>query len=100
MLFDPTCVGWAVGKPSGRGMLQGWFLLNDERDAKVKRLAAKIDRVLVDAPCSGFGTLRRNPDLKWRQTSAAIDELAAKQARIRNPAASLVKPGGSRVYAT
>jgi 16S rRNA (cytosine967-C5)-methyltransferase len=39
-----------------------------ERDDRIKRLAGKIDRVLVDAPCSGLGTLRRNPDLKWRQT--------------------------------
>jgi 16S rRNA (cytosine967-C5)-methyltransferase len=76
------------------------FLLNDERDTKVKRLAGKIDRVLVDAPCSGFGTLRRNPDLKWRQSSAGIDELAAKQARILKSAGSLVKPGGRLVYAT
>jgi 16S rRNA (cytosine967-C5)-methyltransferase len=76
------------------------FLLNDERDTKVKRLAGKIDRVLVDAPCSGFGTLRRNPDLKWRQTPEAIDELAAKQTRILKSAASLVKPGGRLVYAT
>jgi len=76
------------------------FLLNDERDTKVKRLAGKIDRVLVDAPCSGFGTLRRNPDLKWRQTEEGIDELAAKQTRILKSAASLVKPGGRLVYAT
>ena len=47
-----------------------------ERDAKVKRLAGKIDRVLVDAPCTGFGTLRRNPDLKWRQTPQDLAELA------------------------
>ena len=42
-------------------------LIDSEHDAKIKRLAGKIDRVLVDAPCSGLGTLRRNPDLKWRQ---------------------------------
>jgi 16S rRNA (cytosine967-C5)-methyltransferase len=75
-------------------------LIEDERDNHVKRLAGKIDRVLVDAPCSGFGTLRRNPDLKWRHTARAIDELAAKQARILAGAASLCKPGGRLVYAT
>jgi len=71
-----------------------------ERDVKVKRLAEKIDRVLVDAPCTGFGTLRRNPDLKWRQTPADVAELGAKQARILAAAATLVKPGGRLVYAT
>jgi 16S rRNA (cytosine967-C5)-methyltransferase len=71
-----------------------------ERDERVKRLAGKVDRVLVDAPCSGLGTLRRNPDLKWRQLPKAIDELAAKQATILASAARLVKPGGRLVYAT
>lgn len=71
-----------------------------ERDAKVKRLAGKIDRVLVDAPCTGFGTSRRNPDLKWRQTPRDLAELAAKQARILAAASALVKPGGRLVYAT
>jgi 16S rRNA (cytosine967-C5)-methyltransferase len=66
----------------------------------VKRLAGKIDRVLVDAPCTGFGTLRRNPDLKWRQTPEDLRELAAKQARILDAASTLVKPGGRLVYAT
>ncbi len=71
-----------------------------ERDDRVKRLAGKIDRVLVDAPCSGLGTLRRNPDLKWRQSPAAIDELVAKQTAILASAARLVKSGGRLVYAT
>ncbi|MDM0043476.1 RsmB/NOP family class I SAM-dependent RNA methyltransferase [Variovorax dokdonensis] len=71
-----------------------------ERDERVKRLAGKIDRVLVDAPCSGLGTLRRNPDLKWRQSPQAIEELTAKQAAILQSAARLVKPGGRLVYAT
>ncbi|MEO7095632.1 MAG: RsmB/NOP family class I SAM-dependent RNA methyltransferase [Polyangiales bacterium] len=71
-----------------------------ERDPKVKRLAGKIDRVLVDAPCTGFGTLRRNPDLKWRQTPQDLAELTAKQARILDAAAGLLKPGGRLVYAT
>jgi 16S rRNA (cytosine967-C5)-methyltransferase len=68
--------------------------------ARAKRLAGKLDRVLVDAPCSGFGTLRRNPDLKWRHGPEAVAELAAKQRRILAAAAQLVKPGGRLVYAT
>ena len=75
-------------------------LISNERDPKLKRLAHKFDRVLVDAPCSGLGTLRRNPDLKWRQTPMDIAELTAKQARILEAAAKLVKPGGRLVYAT
>ena len=71
-----------------------------ERDERIKRLAGKIDRVLVDAPCSGLGTLRRNPDLKWRQSPQALIELQAKQRAILASAARLVKPGGRLVYAT
>jgi 16S rRNA (cytosine967-C5)-methyltransferase len=71
-----------------------------ERDDRVKRLSGKIDRVLVDAPCSGLGTLRRNPDLKWRQTPQALAELEVKQLAILNSAARLLKPGGRLVYAT
>ena len=71
-----------------------------ERDERVKRLAGKIDRVLVDAPCSGLGTLRRNPDLKWRQSPKALEELTAKQGAILASAARLVKSGGRLVYAT
>ncbi len=71
-----------------------------ERDDRIKRLAGKIDRVLVDAPCSGLGTLRRNPDLKWRQSPKAVEELQAKQTAILASAARLLKPGGRLVYAT
>lgn len=74
--------------------------IESERDIKVKRLAGKMDRVLVDAPCSGLGTLRRNPDLKWRQTPEGVAELTVKQASILAAAARLVKPGGRLVYAT
>jgi 16S rRNA (cytosine967-C5)-methyltransferase len=74
--------------------------IDSERDARIRRLAGKLDRVLVDAPCSGLGTLRRNPDLKWRQTPQAIAELGLKQAAILASAATLVKPGGRLVYAT
>jgi len=72
----------------------------NENDAKVKRLRGKIDRVLVDAPCTGLGTLRRNPDLKFRQTVEGIAELNAKQRSILAAAAGLVKPGGRLVYGT
>jgi 16S rRNA (cytosine967-C5)-methyltransferase len=75
-------------------------VLSGDNDARAKRLAGKIDRVLVDAPCSGFGTLRRNPDLKWRHGPPAIEELAHKQLRILRSAARMVKPGGRLVYAT
>ena len=71
-----------------------------ERDERVKRLSGKMDRVLVDAPCSGLGTLRRNPDLKWRQDAKAVDEMALKQASILASAARLLKSGGRLVYAT
>jgi 16S rRNA (cytosine967-C5)-methyltransferase len=71
-----------------------------ERDDRIKRLTGKIDRVLVDAPCSGLGTLRRNPDLKWRQSPASVRELNAKQSAILAAASRLLKPGGRLVYAT
>jgi 16S rRNA (cytosine967-C5)-methyltransferase len=76
------------------------MLLAHEHDARLKRLAGKADRVLVDAPCSGLGTLRRNPDLKWRQTPAAITEMTGHQQAILDAAAKLVRPGGRLVYAT
>ena len=75
-------------------------LIQNENDSKIKRLAGKVDRVLVDAPCSGLGTLRRNPDLKFRQSPASIAELNKTQASILARAAQLVKPGGRLVYAT
>ncbi|CAM8639712.1 Sun tRNA and rRNA cytosine-C5-methylases [Comamonadaceae bacterium] len=71
-----------------------------ERDDRVKRLTGKLDRVLVDAPCTGLGTLRRNPDLKWRQTMAGVEEMAVKQAAILQSASRMVKSGGRLVYAT
>ena len=71
-----------------------------ERDERIKRLAGKIDRVLVDAPCSGLGTLRRHPDLKWRQTAQTVEAFAPRQTAILAGAARLVKPGGRLVYAT
>ena len=71
-----------------------------ERDDRIKRLAGKVDRVLVDAPCTGLGTLRRNPDLKWRQTPELLAGLGEQQRKILDAAAKLLKPGGRLVYAT
>lgn len=74
--------------------------IDGENDTRVKRLAGKAQRVLVDAPCSGIGTLRRNPDLKWRQHPESLAELAELQHRILKSAARCVAPGGRLVYAT
>lgn len=75
-------------------------VISSESDVRVKRLAGKLDRVLVDAPCSSLGTLRRNPDLKFRQSPESVADLARKQAVIVRAAAKLLKPGGRLVYAT
>jgi 16S rRNA (cytosine967-C5)-methyltransferase len=64
------------------------------------RWKARCDRVLVDAPCSNLGVLRRNPDVKWRRTGDDLARLSDKQRGILAAAASLVKPGGRLVYAT
>ncbi len=78
----------------------GTTLITSETDARVKRLNGKIDRVLVDAPCSGMGTLRRNPDLKFRQSPQSVKELNVKQSAILESASYLLKPGGRLVYST
>jgi 16S rRNA (cytosine967-C5)-methyltransferase len=92
----------ALGRRAARAAVSNVhpLAIAGEGDVRAKRLAGKIDRVLVDAPCSGFGTLRRNPDLKWRHGQESIAELAQKQHDILRAAARLVKPGGRLVYAT
>ena len=67
-------------------------------DGRVRRLGGKADRVLVDAPCSGTGTLRRNPDIKWRPID--LQPLTADQCDILAAASTLVRRGGRLVYAT
>ena len=69
-------------------------------DKWAKRRAGSFDRVLVDAPCSGTGTWRRNPDGRLRLSEIDVQELVAKQAAILEDAARLVKPGGRLIYAT
>ncbi len=75
-------------------------VLASETDRWIKRHKAGFDRVLVDAPCSGTGTWRRNPDARWRAPELGLENLVALQARILASAARLVKPGGRLVYAT
>lgn len=71
-----------------------------ENDTRIERLRGKIDRVLVDAPCTGTGTLRRNPDLKWRLRATDVDALKSRQSAILESAARLPRPGGRIEYAT
>ena len=75
-------------------------LIAGERDERVKRLTGKIDRVLVDAPCTGTGTWRRNPDAKWRLRPNALTLRTNEQAAVLARAARLVKPGGRILYIT
>src|SRR5690606_37850315 len=74
--------------------------LTSENDKYVKRSAGKFDLVLVDAPCSGTGTWRRDPDKRWKQLGPGLSALVPLQDSILNSAARLVKPGGRLVYAT
>ena len=74
--------------------------IHSETDPRITRLAGKADRVLVDAPCSGLGTLRRNPDLKYRQSPDPLASLQTQQQNILHAAAELVRAGGRLVYAT
>ena len=74
--------------------------LADERDPWVKKHKGAFDRVLVDAPCSGTGTWRRNPDSRWRSLGPGLETLLPLQASILDSASRLVKAGGRLVYAT
>lgn len=101
--FDVSAARLARAKPRfARSGLSNIVpvVISADNDQRVRRLRGKAHRVLVDAPCSGLGTLRRNPDLKWRQHPESLDELKALQARILRQAAACVAPGGRLVYAT
>jgi 16S rRNA (cytosine967-C5)-methyltransferase len=74
--------------------------LTTHRDPWVKRHKATFDRVLVDAPCSGTGAWRRNPDARWRSEPEELARIEALQAEILDSAARLVKPGGRIAYVT
>lgn len=101
--FDVSAARLAKAKPRfARSGLSNVVpvAIDHENDTRVRRLAGKAHRVLVDAPCSGMGTLRRNPDLKWRQSAQSLSELVELQARILASASRCVAPGGRLVYAT
>ena len=66
----------------------------------IKKLHEKADRVLIDAPCSGLGVLKRNPDAKWKLQPEFIDNIRKVQAEVLENYSKIVKPGGKLVYAT
>jgi 16S rRNA (cytosine967-C5)-methyltransferase len=75
-------------------------LLNPPNElAQLDDWRAQADLVLVDAPCSGSGTWRRNPEGRWRLTPKLLDRLVLQQQRLLGIAAELVRPGGQLVYA-
>ena len=72
----------------------------ESNDARIADLAGQADVVLVDAPCSGLGALRRNPDARWRLDDAEVASFPPRQIEILERYSRLVKPGGRLVYAT
>src|SRR5690606_33721202 len=69
-------------------------------DARSSGLAPGFDRILLDAPCSGLGSLRRRPAARWRRSPRDVDELVVLQKELLSEALRLVKPGGVVVYST
>jgi 16S rRNA (cytosine967-C5)-methyltransferase len=83
-----------------RAGIQNAQIVSADEIARLKKLKKRMDWVLVDAPCSGTGTLRRNPDMKWKFSKAMLDRLQSEQRVIFEQALSYLKPGGTIVYAT
>jgi 16S rRNA (cytosine967-C5)-methyltransferase len=81
------------------GMIETLLLDPGKEAARLAPLEGQCDIVLIDAPCSGTGTWRRNPEARWRLTSARLERIVALQARLLQLAAPLVRPGGRLVYA-
>lgn len=93
---------WALQEAKKRlkraGIQNYQILLPDS--PQIKKLKKKMDWVLVDAPCSGTGTLRRNPDMKWRFTEEMVERLSGQQRTIFEKALSFLSPKGRIIYAT
>lgn len=85
---------------AGAGLIETMLLDPGREPEALAPWLGKVDAVLVDAPCSGTGTWRRNPEARWRLTPDLLDRLVALQARLLDLAASLVRPGGRLVYVT
>lgn len=101
--FDVSAARLARAKPRfARSGLSNVVpvVIQPKNDIRVRRLRGKAHRVLVDAPCTGLGTLRRSPDLKWRQNPESLEELKRLQAVILQEASQCVAPGGRLIYAT
>lgn len=83
-----------------RAGIQNAQAIMPDQEAKLKKLKKKMDWVLVDAPCTGTGTMRRNPDMKWKFTEDTLPRLVGQQRMIFEKALSFLKPGGHIVYGT
>lgn len=71
-----------------------------ESSKTIKKLAESADRVLIDAPCSGLGILKRNPDIKWKLSAESLDNIRKEQAKVISDYSVMVKKGGNLIYAT
>ncbi|MFA4934544.1 MAG: 16S rRNA (cytosine(967)-C(5))-methyltransferase RsmB [Candidatus Methanoperedens sp.] len=89
-----------LGNLRRRAQRAGALNIKTEPVDKAQQYTGKADCVFIDAPCSGMGVFRRNPDSKWRLAGKDIRELSAKQKEIIREYSGLVKPGGRLVYAT
>lgn len=83
---------------AGLTNIKGALISEGNEKALVKKFESTADRVLIDAPCSGWGVLRRNPDLKWRQDPSTLERLEDLQAYLLDAYAPLVKVGGYLTY--
>ncbi len=101
LAFDPQPARLAlVGEAAARLGIAIVEALDGTVEARAPSFRAACDGVLVDAPCSNLGVLRRNPDVKWRRRPAELAGCAARQREILAAAAEMVRPGGRLVYAT